>query len=1120
MSGVTTLDAAPATVTHAAHPSPGRPTPGGAVTIAYQTTPTSFDPAVSWEVTDCAMIHQIYQGFFRYAARAGEAGTALEPCLATAVPTVANGGLSSDGRTITIHLRPGVRFQPPLDREVTADDFVYSFERMMNPRATPLAPATYFYMGVVGAKDFFDGRAPGIAGFEALDSTTIRIALTKPDPSFLHALSLEFCDVVPREWVERWGADFARKPLGTGPFMLDRWTTNREVVLRRNPSYWERGLPYLDEIRYALTFTPDHGRPPAAQRSASTCSATASLRPTSPGTATTPRWSGRVHSQPLFATTYLFLNVEMTPFDDVRVRQAVAWAIDRDKLVGLLAGEGRSLYQVFPPGLPGHQPDRGWYGYDPEKARALLAEAGLPGRLLDLAVLRERRTEPATHAGDQRRPCSRRHQGRRQAAEQRFVRDPAGHAARTDDGQLRLVDGLPRPHRLGRAAVHQGAGRQQRRQLELLVERRARAHARRGAIADQPGRSRRPFQRDAGADHGRSALHHPVLDDQDDDVLGARRWLLSASRVRDRPGPLLGRLVRHMTGITHSNTQGVTMTRRTSGRLSLVLAALLVAAIAVALVAGCGSSTNGGSSTGGTGTGPKMGGTLNVSFQGEPTGLDPAVAWEVESWSIEHCIFNQLLTYKAAAGPAIVVPDIATEVPSTANGGITNGGKTYIFHIRPGVKFQAPVSRDVTATDVKWSFERMMNPKAVPLAPAGYLYDKVVGISAFQSGKAKEITGVKVIDPQTIEFDLTQPDYTFNYVMSLPFTAVMAKEWVDKYNSRTIARHPLGTGPFVFDHWSNGQQIILKKNPDYFVPNFPYLDTLDFEFAASASTAVLQLQSGKTDVLGSGLPSADYVRTTTNPQWKSQVATAPQIGWYYVFMNVKVKPFDNLQVRQAMNYAIDTNKILKLLYGQAEALNQVFPSGMAGHVDGATFYSYDPAKAKALLAQAGYPNGFSVTFYTHNVDPMPKLAQSIQNDLAQVGVKASIKQLAEAPYWDLIARMNAKIPIGLTDWYMDYPDPTDWIGPLFSKSSALTDGGANVSWWWDPQLESLYAQAKPMTPGPERTKLFEQMQQIIMQQAPVVPLYQPVLTTMSSKSTGGFYTNAAFTYDFPSYWKK
>jgi ABC-type transport system substrate-binding protein len=552
-------------------------------------------------------------------------------------------------------------------------------------------------------------------------------------------------------------------------------------------------------------------------------------------------------------------------------------------------------------------------------------------------------------------------------------------------------------------------------------------------------------------------------------------------------------------------------------------AAVLVLAALCALAAGlaaCGSSdSGGGTGGGGSGDSPVNGGTLTVSFQGEPTGLDPAVAWEVESWSIEHCIFNQLLTWEPGTGPATLMADLATEVPTTENGGITNDGKTYTYHLRKGVMFQAPVSREVTAQDFKYSFERMMNPKEVPLAPAGYLYEGVVGVQEFVDGKADEITGFKVIDDSTIQIDLVEPSYVFNMVMAQPFTAVMAKEWVEKYNSRTIARHPLGTGPFVFDHWTNGQEIVLTKNPDYFDSGKPYLDQIDLKFAASASTAVLQLQRGDIDVLGSGIPSAEYVRISNDPKWKQHVYTAPQVAWYYVFMNVNVKPFDDVKVRQAVNYAIDTAKIQKLQYGQAEALNQVYPKGMEGHVEGAQFYTYDPAKAKQLLSEAGFPNGFEVTFYTHNVDPMPKLAQSVQNDLAAVGIKAGIKQMAESPYWNLISRMDADIPIGLSDWYMDFPDPSDWIGPLFSKASAETDGGANASWWWNQQVEDLSAQATPMEPSAERTKLFEQMQEIIMEEAPTAPLFQPIQTTMASPNTGGFYTSAIWTFDFPSYWK-
>ena len=352
------------------------PSRGGSLTLAYQTAPGSLDPAVAWELTEVTVIHAIYQGLFRYAAASGPAGTRLEPCLATELPTAANGGLADDGLTITIRLRADVHFQPPLSRLVTADDFKYSFERMMNPRTTPLAPATGFYLGVVGAQRFRDGHAAGIEGYEVVDPHTLRIRLERPDPSFLSALALDFSAVVAREWVEKTATAFSVTPLGTGPFVFGHLIPGREVLLRRNPSYWESGRPYLDELKYEFGWSPatalrlledgavdvlGNGLPPEEVA----------------GVRDDPRWRGCVHREPLVAGSYLFLNVEMPPLGDARIRQAICWAIDRDKLVDIQAGDAVALYQIYPPGLPGHEPDRKYCGYDPVRARGLLEEAGL-----------------------------------------------------------------------------------------------------------------------------------------------------------------------------------------------------------------------------------------------------------------------------------------------------------------------------------------------------------------------------------------------------------------------------------------------------------------------------------------------------------------------------------------------------------------------------------------------------------------------------------------------------------------------------------------------------------------------------------------------------------------------
>ena len=354
------------------------------------------------------------------------------------------------------------------------------------------------------------------------------------------------------------------------------------------------------------------------------------------------------------------------------------------------------------------------------------------------------------------------------------------------------------------------------------------------------------------------------------------------------------------------------------------------------------------------------------------------------------------------------MPDLATEVPTAANGGITQGGRVYTFHIKKGMEFAPPVSRDVTAQDFKYSIERMLKS---PLAPATYFYTGITGAQAFMNGKAKDVQGIKVVDPNTLQITLDKPDVSFLYTMTLTFTSAMAKEWVDQVGKQ-INRKPLGTGPYVITKWVPGQEIVCKPNPNWHLNKQQWLDEIDFNFSSNPSTALLKVERGEVDLMGDPVSPADYQRTKIDPTWSKYMAEAPQIDSFYAFLNVQVKPFDNPLVRQAVNYAVDKVKLQKLLSGQAVAANQVYPQGMPGYETGKTFYSYDPAKAKQLLAQAGFPNGFSTTLYTHNVDPFPKVAQALQADLKAVGINACIKQMDRATYWDKIELQSSKFAHG------------------------------------------------------------------------------------------------------------
>ncbi len=548
---------------------------------------------------------------------------------------------------------------------------------------------------------------------------------------------------------------------------------------------------------------------------------------------------------------------------------------------------------------------------------------------------------------------------------------------------------------------------------------------------------------------------------------------------------------------------------------------VMVALIALLLALGLGLAACGGSdeeqtaSTGGTDSAaPVKGGTLTVTYQGEPTELDPAIAWEITSWSIERLTYQTFLTYAGKPGEpgTALVPDLATEVPSAENGGISADGKVYTFKLRQGVKFAPPVDREVTAQDFKYSFERMM---VEPLAPATFFYEGIVGATEFMEGKAKEITGYKAVDDYTVEITLKKPEGAFLMAMTMPFTSVLPEEWV-KEVGKQIKRKPLGTGPYIITDWTPGQSITAEKNPNWTGETSQWVDGMKFLFTANPSTALLQLERGEVDVLGDGIPAADYQRTKQDPTWSKFVYDADEIATYYVFMNVNEKPFTDVKVRQAVNYAINTARIQKLLAGQAKALNQIYPNGMPGYQADKTFYTYDPEKAKQLLAEAGLPDGFKVTFVGHNVDPFPKLAQAVQNDLAEVGIDASIKLMDKATYWDFISLPQSHAAIGLTDWYQDFPDPSDFIGPLYTHP---IEGGANANFYTNPEVEALYKASNTELDPAKRIEMFVQMQDIIMADAPSAILYQPVWNGMYGKNVGGYYYHPVWNIQFQEMWK-
>jgi ABC-type transport system substrate-binding protein len=479
----------------------------------------------------------------------------------------------------------------------------------------------------------------------------------------------------------------------------------------------------------------------------------------------------------------------------------------------------------------------------------------------------------------------------------------------------------------------------------------------------------------------------------------------------------------------------------------------------------------------------KQGGAIVVTYKDDIVTLDPAIGYDWVNWSIIKSLFVRLMDYKP--GTAELTPSLADSYE------ISKDGLTYTFKLHKGVKFHN--GREIVAQDVKYSLERTTNPKTE--SPGAGFFDSIAGMEAYS-----------VVDPSTVKFTLTRPDATFLHVMAINFASVVPKEAVDKAG-KDFGKKIVGSGAYMLSEWKLGQQLVLKRNPDYFVKGLPKLDQITFQLGLEPMTAILKLEKGEADFAGDGIPPAKFLQLRNDPKLKDLIIEGGQLQTGYVTMNVQMKPFDKLEVRQAVNMAIDKARIVKIINNRAVPANQPLPPTMPGYDKDYKGYAFDPAKAKELLKQAGMEKGFETEMYVYNVDPNPRIAQAIQEDLSKIGIKVKLKNLAQANV--IAAGGKAKtapmIWSGGMAWIADFPDPSNFYGPILGCSGA-TAGGWNWSWYCNKDLDTRATAADAMSDpakAGERAQLWKGIFTDIMKDAPWVPIFNEQRFTIRSKRVGG-----------------
>lgn len=491
---------------------------------------------------------------------------------------------------------------------------------------------------------------------------------------------------------------------------------------------------------------------------------------------------------------------------------------------------------------------------------------------------------------------------------------------------------------------------------------------------------------------------------------------------------------------------------------------------------------------------PKQGGDIVVTYKDDITTLDPAIGYDWVNWSMIKSLYSRLMDYEP--GTPNLVPSLAESFT------VSPDGLTYTFKLRKGVKFSN--GREVVASDVKYSIERAVNPKTQ--GPGAGFFGAIKGFDDETSGKTETLSGIETPDDGTVIFQLSRPDATFLHVLAINFASVVPKEAVDAAGS-DFGKKPVGSGTFILKDWTIGQQLVFERNKDYFVKDMPHIDSFKVEVGQEPLVALLRLQKGEVDIAGDGIPPAKFLEIKNSADGPQMIVDGEQLHTGYITLNTKVKPFDNAKVRQAVNMAINKERITRILNGRATPANQPLPPLMPGYDKSFTGYAYDVAKAKALLAEAGFPDGFETVLYSTNTDPQPRIAQAIQQDLAAIGVKAEIRALAQA---NVISAggTEGEAPMiwsGGMAWIADFPDPSNFYGPILGCAGAV-QGGWNWSWYCNADLDKRAVAADSMSDpakSAERTAAWGKVFTDIMADAPWVPVINERRVVAKSLRMGG-----------------
>lgn len=469
------------------------------------------------------------------------------------------------------------------------------------------------------------------------------------------------------------------------------------------------------------------------------------------------------------------------------------------------------------------------------------------------------------------------------------------------------------------------------------------------------------------------------------------------------------------------------------------------------------------------------------------TSLDPYDANDTLSQAVAKSFYQGLFGFDKNMKLENVLADSYT---------VSKDGLVYTIKLHPGVKFQD--GTDFNAAAVKVNFDRASNPD-----------NHLKRYNLF-----KNIASTEAVDDTTVKITLKEPFSAFINILAHPSAVIISPAALTKYG-KEIGFHPVGTGPYTLEQWNQTDFVKVKKFDGYWKKGEPKLDTITWRPVVDNNTRAAMLQTGEAD-LAFPVPYEQAALLEKNP--KLDLVAAPSILHRYISFNVTQKPFDNVKVREAINYAINKQALIKVAFaGYAVPSEGPLPQGIEY---AAKFkpWPYDPAKAKQLLKEAGYPDGFTTTLWSsHNNSTAQKVLQFTQQQLAQVGIKVTVTAMdaaQRAAQVENVGQKDAGIRMFYTGWSASTGE-ADWaLSPLFSTQAAPPKQ-FNTAFYSNAQVDKDLSDALKTTDKAEKAKLYADAQKQIWTDAPWAFLVTERLVSAKNKRLTGFYVmpDTAFSFD-------